>query len=173
MKGTLSEVYGNVPIDDQMGMFPDLHIPVSKSPGHTIWSLNPADRDYLTPQTQEEHNRLLNTFYPYRATMPDWVERGIEEEKKSPKYSNKDFTPRKNLGVKSTVIDDMAYDKERNLAMLKMGDKWYTYSGTPEQFQRFLNTDPDKELNNIRRNSSTSLMKTGVRKTPNISSVYR
>ena len=157
-------------VDEQMGQFSDLRVPVSHTSGPALWSMSPADRAYLTPQTQEEHNRLLNTFYEDRKTMPNWRELGRIVEQRYPRYSDKDSTTRKNLGAKSSVIQDMAFDKEHNLAMLKMGGNWYTYSSTPEQFQKFLMSGPDEEMNNIKNGRSTSMMKTAARKTPTFKS---
>ena len=158
-------------VDEQMGQFSDLRVPVSHTSGPALWSMSPADRDYLTPQTQEEHNRLLNTFYEDRKTMPNWRELGQRVEQRDPRYSDKDSTTRKNLGAKSSVIQDMAFDKEHNLAMLKMGGNWYTYSSTPEQFQKFLMSGSlSREMNNIENGRSTSMMKTAARKTPTFKS---
>ena len=172
--GLLSRIFsrGDEPmVDEQMGQFSDVRVPVSHTSGPAFWSMSPADRDYLTPQTQEEHNRLLNTFYEDRKSMPNWKELGRTVEQRDPRFSDKDSTTRKNLGAKSSVIRDMAFDKEHNLAMLKMGDKWYTYSSTPEQFQRFLMSGSlGREMNNIKHGRSTSMMKTAARKTPTFKS---
>lgn len=172
--GLLSRIFsrGDEPmVDEQMGQFSDLRVPVSHTSGPALWSMSPADRDYLTPQTQEEHNRLLNTFYEDRKSMPNWKELGRTVEQRDPRFSDRDSTTRKNLGAKSSVIRDMAFDKEHNLAMLKMGDKWYTYAATPEQFQRFLMSGSlGREMNNIKRGGINSLMKTDARRTPKFKS---
>jgi hypothetical protein len=172
--GLLSRVFSRADepmVDEQMGQFSDLRVPVSHTSGPALWSMSPADRDYLTPQTQEEHNRLLNTFYEDRKSMPNWRELGQRVEQRDPRYSDKDSTTRKSLGAKSSVIQDMAFDKEHNLAMLKMGGNWYTYSSTPEQFQKFLMSGSlGREMNNIKNGRSTSMMKTAARKTPSFKS---
>lgn len=152
-------------LNERMGRFKDLHIPVAGTNSPANWSLSPGDQEYLVPQTQEEHDRLLNTFYAARAQYPDWKERGQEVESQSKHYTDKDAVPRKNLRARSSVIQDMAYDKERNLAMLMMGGKWYTYSATPEQFQHFLMSGSlGREMNNIKHDRGTTLMKTAARK---------
>lgn len=175
--GILSRVFsrGDEPmVDEQMGTFSDLRIPVTHTDGPALWGMSPADREYLTAQTQEEHNRLLNTFYPDRKTMRNWKELGQRVEQRDPRYSDKDVTTRKNLGAKSSVIQDMAFDKEHNLAMLKMGGKWYTYSSTPDQFQKFLMSGSlGREMNNIKNNRSTSMMKTAARRTPQFKTGYQ
>lgn len=175
--GILSRIFsrGDEPmVDEQMGTFSDLRIPVTHTSSPALWGMSPADRDYLTAQTQEEHNRLLNTFYPDRKTMSNWKELGQRVEQRDPRYSDKDVTTRKNLGAKSSVIQDMAFDKEHNLAMLKMGGKWYTYSSTPDQFQKFLMSGSlGREMNNIKNNRSTSMMKTAARKTPQFKTGYQ
>lgn len=165
----LAKIYGAADepmVNEMMGQFSDLRIPVSHS-SMNYWSMSPADRDYVTPQTQEEHNSLLNTYYPQRKVLPNWKELGRQEEQRYPKYSDKDSTPRKRLGASSSVIDDMAFDKEHNLAMLRIGDKWYTYSATPDQFQRFLMSGSlVGEMNRIKNGTTTSMMKTTARKSP-------
>ena len=175
--GILSRIFsrGDEPmVDDQMGKFSDLRIPVSHTDGPALWGMSPADRDYLTAQTQEEHNRLLNTFYPDRKSIKNWKELGQKVEQRDPRYSDKDTTTRKNLGAKSSVIRDIAYDKEHNLAMLNMNGKWYTYAATPEQFQRFLMSGSlGREMNNIKNNRSTSMMKTSARKSPEFKTGYQ
>jgi len=162
------------PVNDTMGTFSDLRIPVSQTSSPAMWSMSPADRDYLIAQTQDQHNQLLNTFYPDRDRIPNWKELGQTVEQRDPRYSDKDSTTRKNLGARSSVIQDMAYDKEHNLAMLKMGGTWYTYSATPEQFRRFLSAGSlGQEMNRIKNGKSTSMMKTAARKTPEFKTGYQ
>ena len=159
-------------VDDQLGSFNDIGIPVTPTSEPALWGMPEEFIEYLKPQTQEEHNALLNTYYAQRETDPQWKEKGIEEEKKSPHYNSKDVKLRTDLGAKSSVIKGMAYDPNSNLAMLRMGNKWYTYSATPEQFQRFLSFGSlGREMNNIKNDKSHSMTKIDVRKTPNVSSV--
>jgi len=159
-------------VDDQMGSFNDIGIPVQHTDNPAHWGMSEIYAKYLKPQTQEEHNALLNTYYAQRKTDPLWKEKGVEEEKKSPHYNSKDVELRTNLGAKSSVIKGIAYDPNDNLAMLRIGNTWYTYSATPEQFQRFLSFGSlGREMNNIKNNKSHSMTKIDVRKTPNVSSV--
>ena len=169
----IGSVLGEPMVDDQMGSFNDIGIPVQHIPGSPQkWGLAEDLLEYLKPQSQEEHNELLNKYYAQRETDPQWKEKGIEAEKNSPHYNSKDVEPRTKLGAKSSVIKGMAYDPNSNLAMLRMGNKWYTYSATPEQFQRFLSFGSlGQEMNNIKNDKSHSMTKIDVRKTPNVSSV--
>ena len=154
-------------VDDKLGSFSAIEIPVQGSQGSANWSMSPSDIPYVTAQTQEEHNRLLNTFYPDRKTMKNWKEMGQKVEERDPRYTDKDSTTRKGLGARSSVIQDMAFDKDKNLAWLKMGGQWYTYSATPDQFQRFLTSGSlGREMNNIRNDKSTSMNKTAARIQP-------
>ena len=157
-------------VDEQMGMFGDIRIPVIHRPGSAQnWSANGNALDYVTPQTQDEHNSLLNKYYPYRKTMKNWKEMGRAAEKESPHYSDTDKVIRKDIGAKSSVIQDMAYDKTNKLAMLKMDGQWYTYSATPEQFKSFLQSGSlGREMDNIKNNKSTSMNRTAIRKSPNL-----
>lgn len=156
-------------VDEQMGMFGDIRIPVIHRPGSAQnWSANSNSLDYVTPQTQEEHNSLLNKYYPYRKTMKNWKEMGHVAEKESPHYSDTDKVIRKDIGARSSVIQDMAYDKTNKLAMLKMDGQWYTYSATPEQFKSFLSSGSlSREMNRIKNGKSTSMNKTAIKKNPN------
>ena len=155
-------------VDEQMGMFGDIRIPVNYRPGSAQnWSANGNSLDYVTPQTQEEHSSLLNKYYPYRKTMKNWKEMGRAAEKESPHYSDTDKVIRKDIGARSSVIQDMAYDKTNKLAMLKMDGKWYTYSATPEQFKSFLSSGSlSREMNRINHDRSTSMNKTAIKKNP-------
>lgn len=157
-------------VDEQMGMFGDIRIPVIHRPGSAQnWSANGNSLDYVTPQTQEEHNSLLNKYYPYRKTMKNWKEMGRAAEKDSPHYSDTDKVIRKDIGARSSVIQDMAYDKTNKLAMLKMDGQWYTYSATPEQFKSFLQSGSlGREMNRIKNGKSTSMSKTAIKKNPSL-----
>ena len=156
-------------VDEQMGTFGDVRIPVNHIPGAAQnWGALGNALDYVTAQTQQEHNDLLNKYYNERMTNPNWKEMGRAAEKDSPHYSDTDNVIRKDIGARSSVIKDMAYDKANELAMLKIGDNWYTYSPTPEQFKSFLQAGSlGREMNNIKNGRSTSMTKTGIRKSPN------
>ena len=149
----------NEPMVNELMNFDNaLYIPVSKSGGPANWSIRSGDQEYLVPQTQEEHDRLLNTYYPDRGRLKNWKELGKEEEKKSPHFSDKDAYPRKDLKASSSVIRDMAFDSQNNRAWLKMGNKWYEYRATPSQFQRFLASGSlGREMNNIKKGNSMTL----------------
>lgn len=171
--GQVSELLKDEPmVDEQMGQFGDIRVPVAYFKGTPqYWGTMGQDLEYVTPQTQEEHNRLLNTYYAERKTNPQWKMMGQSAEKASPHYTDKDATIRKDIGARSSVVQDIGYDKTNGLAMLKMGGKWYTYSATPEQFKTFLSAGSlGREMNNIRRGKGISMTKTSARKTPHFKS---
>ena len=154
-------------IDDKLGSFSAIEIPVQATQQPAYWGMSQSNIPYVTAQTQEEHNRLLNTFYPDRKSMKNWKEMGQKVEERDPRYTDKDATTRKRLGARSSVVQDMAFDKGKNLAWLKMGGQWYTYSATPEQFQKFLTSGSlGREMNRIKHDRSTSMNKTAARVHP-------
>lgn len=154
-------------IDDKLGSFSAIEIPVQATSQPAYWGMSSSDIPYVTAQTQEEHNRLLNTFYPDRKNMKNWKELGQKVEQRDPRYTDKDATTRKRLGAKSSVVQDMAFDKDKNLAWLKMGGQWYTYSASPDQFQKFLTSGSlGREMNRIKHDRSTSMNKTSSRLQP-------
>ena len=146
-------------VDDLMGPFKDVHMPVGKTPMAALWSTN--EIEYFQPQDQKEHNDLLNTYWPRRETMPNWKELGQEEEQKSPHFNDEDEAFRKNMNAKSSLVEDVTYDPNSNLVNVKMGGKEYTYAATPDQLKRFMSADSlGKEINRINKNRGTSLQKT-------------
>lgn len=154
-------------VDDKLGSFSAIEIPVQATQQPAYWGMSPTDIPYVTAQTQDEHNRLLNTFYPDRRTMKNWKEMGQIAEQKDPRYTDKDATTRKKLGARSSVVQDIAFDKDKNLAWLKLGGQWYTYAASPDQFQRFLTSGSlGREMNNIKNNRSSSMNKTAARIQP-------
>ena len=154
-------------IDDKLGSFSAIEIPVQTTEQPAYWGMSTSDIPYVTAQTQDEHNRLLNTFWPDRKSMKKWKEMGQKVEERDPRYTDKDATTRKELGAKSSVVQDMAFDKGKNLAWLKMGGQWYTYSATPDQFQKFLTSGSlGREMNRIKHDRSTSMNKTAARIQP-------
>lgn len=154
-------------VDDKLGSFSAIEIPVQATRQPAYWGMSQSDIPYVTAQTQEEHNRLLNTFYPDRKEMKNWKEMGKKVEERDPRYTDKDATTRKRLGAKSSVVQDIAFDKGKNLAWLKMGGQWYTYSATPDQFQKFLTSGSlGREMNRIKHDRSTSMSKTAARVQP-------
>lgn len=153
------------PVHEELGDFGALYIPVSKTNSPANWSI--GDVDYVIPQTQDEHDALLNTFYNQRNVLPDWKERGREAEKKAKHYNSNDDSPRSDLGAKSSVIQEVAYDPDGNSAWLQMNGKWYQYSATPDQFQTFLKSGSlGKEMNRIKKGDSMSLTRISGGKNP-------
>lgn len=166
----ISKLLLEPPVNEPLGRSGAIRVPVRRTSTPAYWGISPTNLPYVTPQSQEEHNRLLNTFYPQRATMPNWKEKGRQVEKKDPRYTSKDATPRRSIGGSSSVVEDMAFDKDKNLGFLKMGNKWHTYSASPEQFRRFLSSGSlGREMSNISNNKSTSMSKSLARVQPEIS----
>lgn len=162
-------------VNKELGRFSAIRIPVQKTNSSANWSVG-SNAEYIVPETQEEYNRLLNTYYPQRDSMPDWKERGEEEERKFPHFNPKDAYPKKPLNARSSVIQDIAFDPERELAWLKMGKsgKWYAYSASPEQFKRFMMSGSlGKEMNNIKHDRGMSMMKTQARTDPKFVTGYQ
>jgi len=147
------------PVDDLMGRFKDVHMPVGKTPMAALWGTN--ETEYFQPQTQIEHDELLNKYWPYRETMPNWKELGQEAEREAEHFNDKDQAFRKNMNAKSSVIEDVVYDPNDNLVSVKLGKNYYTYAATPDQLKRFMSAGSlGKEINRINRNRGTSLQKT-------------
>ena len=158
-------------VDDKLGSFSAIEIPVQATSQPAYWGMSSSDIPYVTAQTQDEHNRLLNTFYPDRKNMKNWKEMGQKVEQRDPRYTDKDATTRKRLGARSSVVQDIAFDKDKNLAWLKLGGQWYTYSATPDQFQKFLTSGSlGREMNRIKHDRSTSMNKTAARMQPKFAS---
>lgn len=160
-------------VNEQMGSFQNVRIPVSHFPGQAqLWSMSMNDADFLVPQTQKEHNDLLNKYYATRQTNPQWREMGRAAEQDSPHFSDKDNQLRKNLGARSSFVTDIVYDPETQRAMVQLGGgKYYTYSCTPQQLQAFMRAGSlGREINNIKWNRGTSMNKTTARQQPNVKS---
>ena len=158
------------PVDDLLGSFKDVRVPVQHTGYPAFYAT--SETEFLEPQTQKEHNDLLNTFYPYRGEMPDWKERGVEEEAKAPHFNDEDEVIRKDLGVRSSVVSDIAYNPDTQTAKVRIGNKWYNYNATPEQFKQFISEGSlGKALNRISNNHG-SMLKSGNRSTPAMNSVF-
>lgn len=169
--GMLNKRENEPMVDDKLGSFSAIEIPVQATSQPAYWGMSTSDIPYVTAQTQDEHNRLLNTFYPDRKNMKNWKEMGQKVEQRDPRYTDKDATTRKRLGARSSVVQDMAFNKDKNLAWLKIGGQWYTYSATPDQFQKFLTSGSlGREMNRIKHDRSTSMNKTAARIQPKFAS---
>lgn len=159
-----------MPIHDELGSFKQINIPVQ----HTGIAANYAtsEPDYLQPQTQQEHDDLLNTYYDQRLELPNWKELGYDVEQHNPHYDSQDTGLRKDLNVQSSVVNNIQYDPNTNTAMVQVGKKWYNYAATPEQLKSFM-TDGSlgKGLNRIRRGYG-SMMKTTSTQMPSISTIF-
>ena len=163
----INEVFGATPqsrlmeppVDDLMGRFKDVRMPVGKTPMAALWGTN--ETDYFQPQTQIEHNELLNKYWPYRETMPNWKELGQEAEREAEYFNDKDTAFRKNMNAKSSLVEGVTYDPNSNLVNVMMGGKEYTYAATPDQLKRFMSAGSlGKEINRINKGRGTSLQKT-------------
>lgn len=158
-------------VQERLGRFQHVRVPVSYFPGQAqYWAMNMSDADYLVPQTQKEHEDLLNKYYAQRKTDPQWKEKGRAAEKDSPHYSDKDNQLRKNLGARSSFVTDIVYDPETQRAMVQLGGgKYYTYSCSPDQLRAFMSAGSlGREINNIKWNRGTSMAKTTARQQPHV-----
>ena len=78
--GPMGSVVAEPMVDERLGTFKNIAIPVSYVPGPPQnYSIAASDVEYLFPQDNNEHNKLLNTFYSQRSTNPLWKEMGREE----------------------------------------------------------------------------------------------
>lgn len=170
----IAQVFGkaamDAPVNDPLGQFGDVRIPVTRTGSPAYWST--GETDYVLPQTQQEHDDALNKYYADRQTMPNWKEMGQVAEAELAHLNSKDSTTRKNLGAKSSFVTDIVYNPSDNVAMIQLnGGKYYTYAATPQQMQRFLSAGSlGQEINRIKRNRGTSLSKTATRRQPNVKS---
>lgn len=170
----IAQVFGkaamDAPVNDPLGQFGDVRIPVTRTASPAYWST--GETDYVLPQTQQEHDDALNKYYAMRQTMPNWREMGQVAEAELPHINSKDSSLRKNLGAKSSFVTDIVYNPSDNIAMIQLnGGKYYTYAATPQQMQRFLSAGSlGQEINRIKRNRGTSMSKTATRRQPNVRS---
>lgn len=158
------------PVHDELGSFKQIRIPVQHTGSKAFYSTN--EPDYLQPQTQSEHDDLLNTFYEQRVNLPNWKEMGYEIEQENPHYDSKDTGLRKDLNAQSSVVQDIQYDPNTNTAMVKVGKKYYNYSATPDQLKRFMTEGSlGQGINRIKRGYG-SMMKTTSTQMPSVQSIF-
>ena len=164
LKGLANDRNNEPMVDERLGSFSDITIPVGRTAEPAYWGMDPTDSDYVTPQSQLEHNALLNTYYPYRRLLPNWRELGRQKEKQAKHYSSQDTTTRKPLGAFSSVVGSIVYDTDRNIATVDMGGTPLSFSATPSQLQSFLSSGSlGREISNILHNKSTSMTRTALR----------
>ena len=157
--GVASEMAKEPKVVDTLERFKDVRMPVGKTPMAALWGTN--ETDYFQPQTQIEHNELLNKYWPYRETMPNWKELGQEAEREAEHFNDKDTAFRKNMNAKSSLVEGVTYDPNSNLVNVMMGGKEYTYAATPDQLKRFMSAGSlGKEINRINKSRGTSLQRT-------------
>lgn len=156
--GTPQERLMEPMVDDQLGEFKKINMSVGKTPMAAFWRTN--NDEFYQPQTQLEHNDLLNTYWPQRETTPNWKELGVEEEQKSPHYNSKDEAFRGGERAESSLVENIEYDPNTNKATITMNGRAYEYNATPDQLKRFMNAGSlGKEINNIKNGHGTSMMK--------------
>lgn len=157
------------PVHDELGSFKQIRIPVAHTGGRAFFSTN--EPEYLQPQTQSEHDDLLNSFYEQRLEMPNWKEMGYEIEQENPHYDSQDTALRKDLNAQSSLVQDIQYDPNTNTAMVKIGKKYYNYSATPDQLKNFMTEGSlGKGINRIKRGYG-SMMRTASTQMPSVSTV--
>ena len=160
------------PVHDELGNFKQVHIPVQHTGIRAFFSTNQPD--FLQPQSQSEHDDLLNSFYEQRVELPQWKEMGYKIEQEVPNYDSQDGEVRTDLNAQSSVIKDVQYDPNSQTAMIQVGDngKWYNYAATPDQLKRFFTAGSlGKEFNRIKKGNG-SMMKTTSTQMPSISTIF-
>ena len=160
------------PVHDELGNFKQVHIPVQHTGGRAFFSTNQPE--YLQPQSQNEHDDMLNSFYEQRVELPNWKEMGVEIEQESPHYNSQDDKLRTDLNAQSSLIKDVMYDPNTQTTMLQIGDKgkWYNYAASPDQLKRFFTAGSlGKEFNRIKKGYG-SMMKTTSTEMPSISTIF-
>ena len=157
-------------VSERMGTFQNVQIPVQKTSGPANWWVTSPDKaELVIPQTQKEHDDLLNKYYHTRETNPMWKEMGRAAEKDSPHYNDKDNKIRGDLGARSSFVTDIVYDPNTQRAMVQLGGgKYYTYDASPEQLKAFLKAGSlGKEINRIKHGQGSSLRRSSARQQPN------
>lgn len=160
------------PVHDELGNFKQVHIPVQHTGTRAFFSTNQPE--YLQPQSQSEHDDLLNSFYEQRVELPKWKEMGYEIEQEVPHYDSQDGELRTDLNAQSSVIKDVQYDPNTQTAMIQVGDKgkWYNYAASPDQLKRFFTAGSlGKEFNRIKKGNG-SMMKTTSTQMPSITTIF-
>ena len=155
-------------VDERMGSFQNVRIPVSHFGNPQNFSMSMSDADFVVPQTQKEHNELLNKYYHTRQTNPMWREMGRAAEQDSPHFNDKDTKLRKDIKARSSFVTDIVYDPNTQRAMVQLGGgDYYTYAATPDQLRKFLMAGSlGKEINRIKRGNGSSMSKTTARQQP-------
>lgn len=77
-------------------------------------------KDFVYPQTQQEHDDLLNQYISTARFNPAWRKMGEQAERDYAKYSDRDTEPRQNIMAASSVIQNIEYDPNRQIATLRM-----------------------------------------------------
>lgn len=115
-------------------------------------------KDFVYPQSQQEHDDLLNQYISTAKFNPNWRQMGEQSERNYAKYSDRDTAPRQDIMAASSVIQNIEYDPSREIATLRMGGKDYSYNATPDELYAFLAAGSlGREMNDIKHGNSHSL----------------
>lgn len=77
-------------------------------------------KDFVYPQSQQEHDDLLNQYISTARFNPAWRQMGEQAEHEYAKYSDRDEHPRQDIMAASSVIQNIEYDPNRQIATLRM-----------------------------------------------------
>ena len=100
--------------------FGKLNISVQHTPAAANYMIPFMLKDYVYPQTQQEHDELLNQYISTARFNPAWRQMGEQAEREYAKYSDRDDRPRQDIHAASSVIQNIEYDPNRQIATLRM-----------------------------------------------------
>lgn len=147
-----------VRVHDPLQYSKKLKISVQQTPGPANYMIPYMMKDFVYPQTQKEHDDLLNQYISTARFNPDWRQMGETAEHEYAKYSDTDDSPRQDIMAASSVIQNIEYDPARNIATLRIGGKDYDYNATPDELYKFLAAGSlGREMNDIKHGKSHSL----------------
>lgn len=97
-----------------------LNISVQETPSAANYMIPYMMKDFVYPQTQQEHDDLLNQYISTAKFNPNWRQMGEQAEREYAKYSDRDDKPRQDIYAASSVIQNIEYDPSRQIATLRM-----------------------------------------------------
>jgi len=97
-----------------------LNISVQHTPSAANYMIPFMMKDFVYPQTQQEHDDLLNRYISTARFNPNWRQMGEQAEREYAKYSDRDSEPRQDIYAASSVIQNIEYDPNRQIATLRM-----------------------------------------------------
>lgn len=138
--------------------FGKLNIAVKQTSAPANYMIPYMMKDFVYPQTQQEHDDLLNQYISTAKFNPSWRQMGKTAEREYAKYSDVDDKPRQDIMAASSVIQNIKYDPSKEIATLHIGGKDYDYGATPDELYRFLAAGSlGREMNDIKHGNSHSM----------------